>query len=69
MAASGVLLDPLNELILRHQQPLADPQRRERAGVEQLVSPCAGDAQCRRQLIGVQHRRQIVVVVVHTKPP
>ena len=67
--ASRVLLDPVDELILRHKQPLADTQRGERPRVKELIRSRAGDAQRRRELIGVQHRGQIFVVVVHVRPP
>ncbi len=65
MAASCVLFDPFHQLVSRHQQPLADPQGGKGGSVQQLVGSGTGNAQCRGQLIGIQHRGQVFVVVVH----
>ena len=63
--ASRVPLDPVDELVLRHKQPLANAQRGKGPRVEELLRSRTRDAQRRRKLIGVQHRGQIFVVVVH----
>ena len=66
---SRILLDPVDELVLRHKQPLANAQRGKGPRVEELIRSRARDAQRRRELIGIQHRREIFVVVVHVRPP
>ncbi len=47
------------------EQPLADAQRWKRPRVEKLIRSRTRDAQRRRELIGIQHRGKIFVVVVH----
>ena len=64
--SSGKSTVKIDETVLaRVEKALADAQRGKRPHVEELIRSRARDAQRRRELIGIQHRGKIFIVVVH----
>ena len=63
--SKAVLTAVIFEVNLLQSSRFGDAQRWKRPRVEKLIRSRTRDAQRRRELIGIQHRRQIFVVVVH----
>ena len=61
---SGVFFDPRNELILRHNDPVADVQRRESLFLDQLIRAGPADAQYIGHLRHGQIQRKFIVGLV-----
>lgn len=65
----GVVLQPLDQVILHDQLASADVQRGEILAAEQIVGSCPRDSQSRGDLRGIQDVRQIIEnLIAHVAP-